>query len=156
MQEQVTPEMVRAVYSRSVEPIAMLLRLSAEGISDLYLTNWPDGLVSNGDTYEFFPFTLKWPGASQTEPTKSVKLQIFNRDRRITEAIRLAEGKPSFTIEVVRTVAPDVVEMALTGAEIEDVEIDDPNVTGNISPRTFNTEAACSARYTFARTPGLF
>lgn len=156
MQENVTPEMVRSVYSRTAEPKATLLELSAEGIDTLYFTDWSEGLTSNGQVYEFFPFSFKWPGASTDEQTRVAKLEIFNRDRRISEAIRIATGKPELTVSLVRIATPDVVEMAITGAGIDDVEIDDPEVTGTIMPRSFKTEAACSARYVFSRTPGLF
>lgn len=156
MQETITPEMVRAVYSRAQEPRALLLKLQAPEIDDLFFTDWPDGITSEAQVYEHFPFTFKWPGSSTDEQVRGARLEIFNRDRRITEAIRLAAGKPQISLKLIRVATPDVFEMVLSGAVLEDVEIDGPNVSGNLKAKSFKTEPACMARFTLSRTPGLF
>lgn len=154
--QNVTEDMVRDVYSRVKEPKALLLTLVADGISPLLLTNEPNGVTSRGQYYEYFPFGFTWAGAGQDEPIKNAKVEIMNRDRRIAEAIRLATGEPKVTVELIRLAAPDTVEMAMTDAKLGDAEVDDPRVTGNLLPKSFKTEPAVSARYIYARTPGLF
>jgi hypothetical protein len=156
MQETITPEMVRSVYSRAQEPRALLLTLTAEGIDDLFFTDWSEGVESNGTVFEYFPFNFKWHGSSTTEQARGAQLEIFNRDRRITEAIRTAEGKPFISVSLVRLATPDIVEIALDRALLDNVEIDGATVTGMLMPKTFKTEPGCSARYTYSRTPGLF
>ena len=156
MQETVTPEMVRNIRMRTKEPKAILLKLEAEQIDTLYITNWPGGIVSRGQEYVYFPFTFKWPGASQDEPSRRAQVQIMNTDRRLAEAIRVATGEPKLTAELIRVATPDVVEMVMSDAKLSQAEVDAPNVSGDLDPKSFRTEPACSARYTYARTPGLF
>lgn len=156
MQETVTPEMIRGVYARVKEPKALLLTLMAEGIDNLYLTNYPEGMVSRGQTYEYFPFGFKWPGSSQEDVIRNARVEIASRDERLMYAIRQATGVPKMTLELVRVAAPDVVEMTLKNAELADAEVDSPSVVGNLQPKTFKTEPACLARYIISRTPGLF
>lgn len=156
MQESVSEAMIRGVYNRVKEAKALLLTLSADGIDTLFLTNWPDSMTSRGQFYEYFPFGFTWAGAGLDEPVKNAKLEIMNRDKRIAEAIRLATGRPKVTVELVRIASPDIVEMAMSEAGLGDAEIDDPRVTGNLHPRSFKTEPSVSARYIYARTPGLF
>lgn len=155
--QDVSEAFVRAVYARDAEPTALLVTLSAEGLAEpIRVCSDPDGLDSRGESYEFFPFTFGWPGSSVDEPSRGATLVIGNTDGRIAEAVRFATGNPLASVELVRTLAPDAVEMAIIGAKVSDVEIDDPKVTASLKPRSFNDEPACKARYIIARTPGLF
>ena len=153
----VTEEFVRAIFARAIEPTALLVTIRAEGLEEpIRATSHPDGLTSGGIEYPFFPFGFAWGGAAADEPSKEAKLEIGNTDGRISTAVRQATGDPRIDVELVRVSAPDVVELAMIDAKIENIEVDDPTVTATIKPRAFEDEPANKARYIAARTPGLF
>lgn len=153
----VSEDMIRAVFARQVQPLAVLVTLEAEGLADpIRASSDPDGTVSRGETFRHFPFSITGGGAGPEDLSRAVRLEIGNTDGEIAETVRLATGTPTATIETVRRAAPDVVELALEAARVSDVEVDDPKVTATLQPRDFTAEPACKARYIKARTPGLF
>jgi hypothetical protein len=163
--QNVSLAMVEALYAENVEPLAILVSLTATGLSaPLLFTNYPGGsdannpgLESNGQFYTFFPFQLAWGGAGQTEPVRQTQIVIGDgADVRIANAIRTAVGQPVVNIQAVRVSSPNVVEMAITNAVLMDAEIAGARITGTLKPREFDSEPACAARYTIARTPSLF
>lgn len=159
MSNDLSEDMVRQLFSAAPEPIAILIDLSADGLDEpLHLTNLPGGLVSSGVTYEFFPFSFAWGGAGQTENVRDTQLVIANSDAVIAQTIRTLPNNAQIALHIkaVRVSAPDVVELAMTGARLSDAEVDDPKVTGTVAPRNFAVEPACAPRYTVARTPSLF
>lgn len=154
---QVTPEMIDMVFSESTNLSALLCTITAEGLPEpIRVTNLDGGLTSRGVDYEYYPFSFSLPGASESEQIRECQLEIYNRDQRISNAIRTSTGKPRVTVEYVKVSNPDYVELALTDAEVYDVEIDDPRITATIRSKSFALEPACKARYVAARTPGLF
>lgn len=155
--QDVTPDLVRAIFRRTVAPTAVLVTLEADGVDPIRASSDPDGTTSNGEDFPYFPFSFAWGGASAEEPSKRAKLEIGSADGRIEDAIRALPNNaaPTATVQLVRVAAPDVVEVAIDGASVDDVEFDAPKVTANLSPRDFS-EPACHARYTAARTPALF
>jgi hypothetical protein len=155
----ISPEMVEAIFAEEAEPTALLVTLYSDDLlAPILACSDPDGIVSRGEQYDYFPFTFSWGGATASEPARGARLEIGNSDDRIMRAIRgLPSGAQVFAnCELVRTVDPDEVEMAIMGARVSDIDVDDPKVTGQLATRTFDTEPACAQRYVAARTPGLF
>ena len=159
MSNDLSEDMVRALFSAAPEPIAILLTLHATSLEEpLYFTNYPPGLTSADVVYEFFPFDFAWGGAGQTENVRATQLVIANSDARISQTIRTlpSNAQVSLDIKAVRVSSPDTVELAMLGARLSDAEVDDPKVTGTVAPKDFNIEPACAPRYTISRTPSLF
>ena len=155
--QDVSEDFVRAVFKRAVEPTAMLLTLTADGLEEpIRASSDRDGTVSGGIEFPYFPFAFAWGGAAAEEPVKDASLEIGNTDGRISRAIRTAQGNPLIDVELVRTSAPDVVELAMIGAKVANVDVDEPKVSASIKPKSFDDEPACKARYIIARTPGLY
>lgn len=163
----VTDEMVADLWLEEPTPKAILVSLDGAGIVEgpLLFCNHPgklagervkQGLVSNGDTYLYAPFSFAWSGASKTEPTRDATLTISGFDGILDAAIDEATGRPKCTVKVVRVSNPDTVELAITDARITSAELDGPKAAATLTPRDFGTEPACSARATPARTPCLF
>lgn len=154
---EVTPEMIDDIFSEQVKLSVLLCTITAPGLAEpIRVCDLDGGITSRGQDYEYFPFTFSMPGASETEIIREAKLEIFNRDARITNAIRVATGTPMVTVELVKLSNPDYVEIALEDALVTDAESDDPKVTATLQSKTYSTEPACKARYVAARTPGLF
>lgn len=153
----VSEDMIRAAFARQVEQMTVLVTIEADGLVEpIRASSDPDGTVSRGQTFRYHPFGFSGGGASAEEPVRRVRLEIGNVDGRIAEAVRTVTGNPIATMETIRAVEPDVVEMAIEEARVADIEVDDPKVTATLNPRDFATEPACKARYIIARTPGLF
>lgn len=152
----VSEDMIRAVFSRQVEPLAVLVTLEAEGLADpILVTSNPNGTTSLGREFVYFPFTISGGGASIEEQTRAVKLEIGNVDGAISEAIRTVTGVPLVSFETIRVAAPDDIELAIDQAEMTSAEVAEPTVTGTMLPRDFAGEPVISKRYIAARTPGL-
>jgi hypothetical protein len=152
----VSEDMIRAVFTRQVEPLAMLVTIAADGLAEpILVTSDPNGTTSLDREFIYFPFTFTGGGASVEEQTRSVKIEIGNTDGAISEAIRTVTGVPLLTFETVRVSAPDDVEIAIVDAEMIAADVVEPTVTGTLMPRNFANEPAISKRYIAARTPGL-
>lgn len=155
--QDVTEDLIREMFSSDAAPLVILVTISGSGLAEpIRVTSDPDGTVSRGETFEFFPFTFAAGGSSIDETARGCRLQIANVDARIAQAVRAATGKPSATVELVRKAAPDDVETAIVGAQVNDVDIDEPVATASLLPRNFSNEPACAPRYVIFRTPGLF
>ena len=160
-----TLDMVTAMFSQTVEPVAILATIQAEGMDGLLrLSSSPDretsngrpGIISRGEDFEFFPFEFAFSGAGKGEATRDAQVKIGNRSGEIAEALEGVTGQPVMTLEMVRTSLPDQVERAMTNAMLTAHEEDGPSITGTIKPRRFDTEPACKFSYISARTPSLF
>ena len=158
-------EMVTTLFARTIEPMALLVTIEAEGLDGLLrLTDCPDGrtstgakgLSSRGQDYEFFPFSFAFPGAGAGESARAAKVVIGNRSGEIAEALEGVTGQPTLTVELVRVSAPDSVERAMTRAVLTDHEEGSASITGSIASRRFDTEPACKSSYISAKVPSLF
>lgn len=158
MSQDFSPEAIEQIYSEDGPALALLVTLeSPELAQPIRASSDPDGTVSRGMEFEHFPFGFMFGGAGQDEPSRPAKLEIGNVDARVMQAVRSlpAGAQASVTAETVLIDSPDDVEMAVTNARVEDIECDDPKVTANLKPRSFEDEPACQARYIGSRTPGL-
>lgn len=161
----ITPETVAALFCATVEPMAVLLTISAAGLdTPITVTDHPgrlpglarQGLASRGVTYDFFPFSLQWSGGGGGDLARAAQIVIGNTAGEIAAALEQVAEQPELTIEVVRVAAPDVVERAMTGATLASAEEDGPSIKGTINPRRFDVEPACAKSYLPALAPALF
>lgn len=152
-----TDDMIRSLWNAEPEPVAVLVTIQTDADpTPIRVTDHPDGVVSNGDTFQHCPFEFAWAGASQEQPFGEARLAIANVDPRIEQGVEAANEPPQVSVGLVRVAAPNVVEKAISGARVGAVELDDAKVSALIRPRDFNEEPACQASYTPARTPSLF
>jgi hypothetical protein len=164
MPQPVSEAYVRALYASTTPDIALLVTIRADGLAEpLRATTWPAplpgstrlGLVSRGSTYAYFPFSFTWGGSGVGEISRSAKLEIANVDGEVSRAVRTAVGKPTVDVESVRISDPDVVEMGMVDAGLDQVEIDRTHASATISGRDFANEPAVGPRYTSSRTPAV-
>ena len=153
----VTEDMVEAAWRREEEPVAQLIVIRSDADpAPIMVTDWPDGITSNGANYPHYPFELVWHGASKEDPFGKGKLTIGTVDRRIEEACDAALTPPEIDLSLVRVEDPDVVERAVLGAKVPNVEGDAMQVSAVIRPRDFSEEPACAVKYVPSTTPGMF
>jgi len=163
--QEVSEALIRQLFAEEAEEPVLLITLEADGLETPIRASSHDGripggtrrgIVSRGEIYDFTPFDFRFGGAGEGDPIRDATLEIYTRDGEVESAIRTATGNPTVTAEMVRLVAPDTIEMAMTAARLRDVEIDAPKMTASIKPRSFAEEPACKAAYNPSRTPGLF
>ena len=153
----VSEEMVEAAWRREEDPVAQLIVIRSDADpTPITVTDWPEGITSNGVDYPHYPFELVWHGASKDDPFGKGKLTIGNVDKRIEEACDAALTPPEVDLSLVRVEAPDVVEKAVLGAKVPNVEGDAMRVSAVIRPRDFSEEPACATKYVPSTVPGMF
>lgn len=154
---EVTEAFVEALYRGEPEPVAQLVTLRSDADpTPIRVTDWPGGIISEGQPFVYFPFQLTWAGATREAPFGEGRLTISNVDRRIEEACDAAIEPPGIDLSVVRVSEPDVSEAAIVDARIPAVEGDESRVSAVIRPRDFSQEPACGRNYSPATTPGMF
>lgn len=154
---EVSEAMVREVFAEDGRLPATLVTFESSDLPEpIRATDHPEGIVSRGETFRFFPFTFSAGGASAEDPDRTMRLEIANLDALIAEAIRSTAGQPICTVELVRVLDPNAVEIAFRDCEVRDVEVTGPTVIFQLAGRELSNQFACSKRYVQARTPALF
>lgn len=157
MPTPISEDMVEAAWRREEDPVAQLIVIRSDADPEpITVTDWPEGIRSNGVDYPHYPFELAWHGASKDEPFGKGKLTIGNVDKRIEEACDAALTPPEVDLSLVRVAASDIVEKAVLGAKVPSVEGDSMRVSAVIRPRDFSEEPACATKYVPSTTPGMF
>jgi len=148
---------IDAAFRGEPEAVAQLVILQADALAEpIRVTDWPGGIVANGEVYQHFPFALKWAAPSQDNRAGEGQLTIANVDRRIEDACDASLTPPTIGLSVVRVDDPDVYERAITGARIQGVSGDRSKVSATIIPRNFAREPAVAFSYTPGAFQGLF
>ena len=112
-------------------------------------------LVSNGNTFQTFPFELTLLGDDEQEPSAVVRIQ--NVDDRIgSTLLGLPDDAVSITLQVVMRDTPDTIEYEAANLELVDVEINAMMVTGRIVMRGATTEPCPGRVLTSAISPVFF
>lgn len=112
-------------------------------------------ITSRGAVYEYFPFSVEFPGDKPDAPPQA-RLRIDNVDRRFVEAIRSLSGDLSVTIEVVLRSQPSVLEEGPIHLVLRDVEYDEVVISGLLLPEPLLGEPCPADKFTPSRNPGLF
>ncbi|MET4683681.1 DUF1833 family protein [Brevundimonas faecalis] len=154
---EVSDAFVDAAWKGEPDAVAQLAEIRSDALEEpIRVTDWPDGIVSNGVVYQHFPFSLRWAGASQDNPVGQAQLTVENVDYRIEQACEAALSPPTLDLSIVRVADPDVIEHALRDASLHSVQIEATRLTAVIRPRDFAEEPAVAFNYTPASAPGLF
>lgn len=148
---------IDAAWRGEPEPMAQLVTITSDADpTPIRVTDWPGGIVSNGEVYVHYPFRLTWAGATRETPFGQGRLTIANVDRRIEAACDAAVEPPTIDLAAVIVSAPDTPEAVIQGARLIGVEGDEIQATGVIRPRDFDSEPACAVSATPATTPAQF
>lgn len=125
---------VAAVNAEETDEIfLMLLTFDEATLADpIRVVNNTEEIVSNGETFLPVKFEIELP-PEVGDSIQAVRLSIDNVDRRIVEAVRLATGRPTATLEIVLASDPDTVEAGPFDFELERADYDALVVTGQLS-----------------------
>lgn len=110
--------------------------------------------VSNGNTFQTFPFQITLPGEDPESPSRA-RLKIDNVDRSIVNTLRTITSAPSLMIQVVLASQPNVIEVEFTGLTLREAEYDAQSVIGDLVFEAIFVEPL-TIQMTPARFPGMF
>lgn len=134
------------------EVVLLLLTIDEDSLPEpIRVVHNNENIVSRGDTYVAFVFSIELPVESSDAP-RPVRIQIDAVDQTIISAIRKAVGQPRVVLEVVLASDPDVVEAGPFIFRLESASYTSVSVIGEINFE--NVERVRSSNYHF--TPYLF
>lgn len=120
----------------------------------LRLVNNTESIVSDGETFEPFPFELVLPAETDTElPT--VELVVDNVSRELLEEVRSISTPFTLTIEIVLASSPDVIE-ASYDLESRSATYDASSIRFQLGAEAYMSEPFPADIYTPTTYPGLF
>lgn len=93
--------------------------------------NNSEKIISNGQTYEPFPFAFVLPG-DDGETLPKVQLRIQNFDDRLVEAIRGLSQPPEIRCQIVTSLTPDAVEIEIENMVLRNVNYDALEISGDL------------------------
>jgi len=130
-----------------------LLTIKAAGDTIRLVNNYED-VVSRGETYMAYPFSLALP-ADTGEALPELTLTIDNVDQRLVKAIRELLEPPEITFEMVLSSAPDVVERTIDFLRADFVSYDAMGIQMRLRPTSIMARAFPSSKYTPGTHPDL-
>jgi hypothetical protein len=96
-------------------------------------------LVSNGETFQSFPFELSILSDEESDPSAVIAIQ--NVDDRIGSTLLELPGDPvSCTLQIVMRDTPDTIEYEAVNMEVVDIAVDALKIQGQIVLRGAATE----------------
>lgn len=124
----------RAIFAQQTgEAFIILLTLTHPEFLPIRVCNDGQDVVSDGQTYQQFPFEIVMPEETEEAPPV-VQLSICNVDRSIVNAVRSVSGEPiTVTMSIVLASSPDVIEAGPITFVMLDVEYDAGTVTGTLA-----------------------
>lgn len=159
MSRSISASMKRALnQSASDEVFLLLLEISHPSLSEpILVTNNPENVISNGDTYISLPFDLVLPDTPENG-VPVAKLQIDNIDRMIVQAVReMQPGTPcSVIMRVVLASDPDYVEIEFLDFIMTNVTYDALTVQGDLSIENFSSKPYPAGTFSPRFFGGLF
>ena len=110
------------------------------------------GVVSRGNTYNFFPISLVLPDDSDATPP-TIKLILDNVMRQAIPLLRSITTPPSVTIEMVLASDPDTVEASWPNFDMVDITYDANSVTIDLAINALSTEPFPAGAFPTSRLP---
>jgi hypothetical protein len=147
---------VRALWGQPQAPdLAHLLEITSPDLaSPLRVTTWDENVVSNGRTFEAYPFAFA-PPSTDSNLKSEATIEIATVDARVSAGLNAAAA-PLVSVEMVRVSAPNEPEKIMTNARAVRAQASLAQASVTLRARAFADEPACQARYTPSRTRGLF
>lgn len=115
-----------------------------------------ENIVSLGDEFLAYPFTIALPGDSPDRSTRRARLQIDNVDPVIIATLRSLPSAPMAKMEVALAATPDVIEFDWSNFKLGDPQFDAGVIAADLTPRDDSAEMWPVQRYGPSGYPGLF
>jgi len=138
---QLSSGMLQDLFSEDTgEAILALVTISHSSLSEpIRVTSDGVQTVSNGNTFEPFPFEFTFPDQTD-EGEITAKLRIDNVDRQITKAVRNAQSWPLVTTQIVRGSDPDTIEAEFPDFRLSNVSYNKHTVEGTLTLESLTSQ----------------
>lgn len=153
----VSSRFLEAVFAQeTAEVVLTIARLShASWQEDVLIVNDRQDLVSNGQTYVAFPFTVTLPD-DEDQGIPVMRFVADNVSREIMAELRQATSSIDVVVSWVLASQPDVLEAGPTDALLQLAEGDARSITGTLGIEPVLDEPFGFMQATPQTTPGLF
>lgn len=157
MPRSVSQPTKQAIYDQETdEAFLVLLTLSHEDLaSPIRVVNNGVDIVSNGDTFQGFPFDINLPSELEAE-APSAKITIDNVDQQMIVAIQSISSAPAIKLELVRSGDTDTIEAVFDNFKLTSIEYNAESISGTLTIEDFVLEPYPNALFSPANFPGLF
>lgn len=156
MSNQLSPELLLQLFKQeSNDPLLSLLTLSHPSFSTIRLVNNTKDVVSRGDTYSAFPFTLSLP-IDDGETNRQVSIEFDNVGLTLIEPIRSVITPINVKLELILASLPNSVQMSLEELKIYDITYNRKTISATLLIDTFLYTDLTSETYTPQNFPGIF
>jgi len=156
MSELITPAAVtQALSQHATDPFLVLLTLTHATLpAPIYVVRNRKAIVSRGNTYLAYPFTIALPTDNDDAPQG--KIAVANVSRQISQALERCVYPPECLIELVLASTPDTVERAWSGFSFTEVQWDAFRVTATLQVLGYWDEPWPGVFMTPQNFPGMF
>jgi len=111
----------------------LLLTISHASLSvPIRVVNNTENIVSGGNTFTAFPFTLVLPDEREDAPPR-MRLVIDNVDRTIVQSLRSLTSPPTIQLDVVVASQPNTLEASFPGFTLRQSNYDQLVVEGDLT-----------------------
>ena len=142
-------------YSATGPLPLVLLKIDHADISTpIRIVNNKVEIISNGETFNAFPFRISLPDNLEDAPPRA-QLRIDNVSREIGEAIRSISTPADVTIQVVRQAALDHIEASWPAMRLTNARYDALTVRGDLEFEDLTREPYPAHTFSPAEFPGL-
>lgn len=145
----------QAVHARETGEVFIVLLEITDGVDTTRLSSDAVDTVSNGETYQAYPFDITLPDDPEEGVTKA-RITIDNVHRDIIAWIRGLASSPTVNIRIVAASDPDTVEAEYSNFELTNVHYDALTITGDLGIESFMGEPYPGDTFLPSRFPGLF
>lgn len=150
---------VQALFAQSTSiPFFVLLVASHSSFATIRVVNNTQAIISNGQTYVPFPFTVLLPPESE-DLLARVQIRLFDVQREIIDNLRVVAGsreRIAIRLLVIANNDPDTVLQTISGYEIENVGYTAGNITIDASIENLVNEGFPRDSFSPDNFPGLF
>lgn len=156
MARSLSPAARQALFAQQTgEAIIILLTLTEASLpAPIRVCTAGEDVVSNGETYQHFPFEITMPDDTADAPP-TVRLTIDAVDRQIIEAVRSVGGAITVEMQIVFSSDLDQVEVIPGEFKLNEVEYSALTIEGTLSFEPILDEPYPADTFTPAKFPGM-
>ncbi len=145
-----------ALLNRATDKVfVFLVTITHGGLTDVIrVTNNGADVVSNGSTFQTFPFTVEAP--SDTEDAPAARLVIANVDYTVGAVLDQIVTPADVRIDIIEVSEPDTLQKSFTQFKLRNVRRSATQIEGDLVFKSVANEPFPRIRVTPDRFPNLF
>lgn len=151
---------VQAAYSAQTDLLLLaLLEIEHPSITTIRIVNNTENVVSNGQTFQAFPFSVSLP-PSGPEARPIAKVNVSNVDRQVVQSARSVAGSTaglvSANLYIVSYDDPDVQLLSYEDYRVQNLNYNSEVLSFDMTLEWFENEPFPAMTFTPGRFRGIF